>query len=413
MDGTKIVVLLENEKLKEIIENHGFQESELPKFLSADDIPSRYKAVKAETLQWNEFMEKLTVEERSQLVVENRRVIINIEKIENWREEKNKKNKEENEGYSDKMQGFEGEICYSGYHNLAKKYRDSRFPLIKQSVLKRVAAYLHCALWKLTGTSLKENENEIENSEEMISVDIAGIERHRRVDYEQLIEACDWPEYKTLLLNYVKNINPIITMNSAAGIAYTLEHRVEDLLATALEEKIHYLSKVNLLSGKEGLEDLENVIHTIILSIWDEIRERKYPKSFIYYTKEEGTYVFYLPLTKYECMKLDESYPMEIEVEALKEDSNCDDWESWAKEKIEEEIGERTGAMDWEEEEEVKLVEMIWECEMTEINSTEINSEDNHYEVWKKYHELFGCILDKMLGDPEYERKLFKEFGFM
>lgn len=408
MGGMKIVVVLKKEKLKEIIEHHGFQENELPKFLSADDIPSRYKAVKAETTQWNEFMEKLTVEERSQLVVENRRVIINIEKIENWREEKNKKNMEENEGYSDKMQGFEGEICYSGYHNLAKKYRDSRFPLIEKSVLKRAAAYLQCELWKLTGTLPKENEKEIESCEEMIPVDIVGLERHRRVDYEQFIEACDWPEYKKLLLDYVKNRNPIITMNSVAGIAYTLEHRVEDLLATDLEEKIHYLSKVNLLSGKEESEDLENVIHTIILSIWDKIREIKVPKSVIYYTKEEGISVFYLPLTKNECMKLGEPYPMEIEVEDLKGDSNCDDWESWAKEKMEEEIGERTGAMDWEGEEEAKLVEMIWECEMIEINS-----EDNYYEVWKKYHELFGCILDKMLSDPEYERKLFKEFGFM
>lgn len=408
MDGKKIVVVLKNEKLKEIIENHGFQESELPKFLSADDIPSRYKAVKAETTQWNEFMEKLTVEERSQLVVENRRVIINIEKIENWREEKNKKNMEKNEGYSDKMQGFEGEICYSGYHNLAKKYWDSRFPLIEKSVLKRAAAYLQCELWKLTGTSPKENENEIENCEEMIPVDIIGLERHRRVDYEQFIEACDWPEYKKLLLDYVKNRNPIITMNSVAGIAYTLEHRVEDLLATELEEKIALLSKETLLSGKEELAELEGFIPTIILIIWDKIRERKYQRDTIYYRKEEDTYYFYLPLTKNECMKLDESYPMEIEVEDLKGDSNCDDWESWAKEKMEEEIGERTGAMDWEEEEEAKLVEMIWECEMTEINS-----EDNYYEVWKKYHELFGCILDKMLGDPEYERKLFKEFGFM
>ena len=39
MDGKKIVVVLKNEKLKEIIENHGFQESELPKFLSTDDSP--------------------------------------------------------------------------------------------------------------------------------------------------------------------------------------------------------------------------------------------------------------------------------------------------------------------------------------------------------------------------------------
>ena len=60
-------------------------------------------------------------------------------------------------------------------------------------------------------------------------------ERYRRVDYDQFIEACAWPEYKKLLLNYVKNRNQSISMNSVAGIAYTLEHRVEDLLATELE----------------------------------------------------------------------------------------------------------------------------------------------------------------------------------
>lgn len=112
MDGKKIVVVLKNEKLKEIIENHGFQESELPKFLSTDDSPSRYKAVKAETTQWNEFMKKLTAQEQSELVAENKRIIINIEKIENWRERKNKEAQEENAGYSDKMQGFESDICY-------------------------------------------------------------------------------------------------------------------------------------------------------------------------------------------------------------------------------------------------------------------------------------------------------------
>lgn len=290
MDGKKIVVVLKNEKLKEIVENHGFQESELPKFLSADDSPSRYKAVKAETTQWNEFMEKLTAQEQSELVAENKRIIINIEKIENWRERKNKEAQEEIAGYSDKMQGFESDICYGGYHNLEKRYRDSRFPLIKKSVLKRVAEYLQCGVEELTDVSQTEKENKAEEQDEMVCVDMMRLERYRRVDYDQFIEACAWPEYKKLLLNYVKNRNQSIFMNSVAGIAYTLEHRVEDLLATELEEKIALLSKENLLSGKEELAELEGFIPTIILIIWDKIRERKYQRDTIYYRKEENTY---------------------------------------------------------------------------------------------------------------------------
>lgn len=412
MDGKKIVVVLKNEKLKEIIENHDFQESELPKFLSTDDSPSRYKAVKAETTQWNEFMEKLTAQEQSELVAENKRIIINIEKIENWRERKNKEAQEENAGYSDKMQGFESDICYGGYHNLEKKYRDSRFPLIKKSVLKRVAEYLQCGFEELADVSQTENGNKAEEQDEMVYVDMMRLERYRRVDYDQFIEECAWPEYKKLLLNYVKNRNQSIYMNSVAGIAYTLEHRVEDLLATELEEKIALLSKENLLSGKEELAELEGFIPTIILIIWDKIRERKYQRDTIYYRKEEDTYYFYLPLTKNECIKFDESYPMEIEVEDLKGDSNCDDWESWAKEKIEEEIWERNGEkIEWEDEVE-RLIEMIWESELQEeVIETDLRTCKK--EVYELYNALWESIVKKMLVDSEYRRKLFKEFGFM
>ena len=68
-------------------------------------------------------------------------------------------------------------------------------------------------------------------------------------------------------------------------------------MATELEEKIALLSKENLLSGKEELAELEGFIPTIILIIWDKIRERKYQRDTIYYRKEEDTYYFYLPLT--------------------------------------------------------------------------------------------------------------------
>ena len=49
------MILLKSEELKRIIDVHGFQESDLPKFIPEDFDTSKYVAVKGESSKWNEM----------------------------------------------------------------------------------------------------------------------------------------------------------------------------------------------------------------------------------------------------------------------------------------------------------------------------------------------------------------------
>lgn len=409
------MILLKSEELKRVIDVHGFQESDLPKFIPEDFDTSKYVAVKGESSKWNEMMEKLTDEEKSELKVENKRIVINIEKIEEWRDRKNKKDKGKNEAYSDKMQGFEGEICYSGYHNLEKRYRESRYPQIRKDVLERVAKYLECSPLELIHPSStgKSSEN--------ICVDMKRLERYRRDDYDQFIKACDWSEYKKLLFDYVKNRNSIINADSAAGITYVLKHRLEDILVTDLEEQIALLCKEDLFLGNEELAELEGFIPTMILILWDKIREREYQRGTIYYRKEDDVFCFCLPLTESECNKFNESYPWEIEVGISGAKDDYVQWEMSVKEQIEEVLEEKKW-YDIKEDAYLKrfnsevdeLIEKIWESELieeVEEEETEETQEEQAYKIWCEFKELWRLIVKKMLNNPEYAIKLFHEFG--
>lgn len=389
-------ILLKSEELKRIMEQYGIHKDDLPKCIPEDISSSKYVAV-IEGNKWNELKKKLSPQECEALRVENKHIVIDIEKIEEMRGKK--------APYAKNV--FGSLTGYSGHTKYEPKYRKSRYPEVNREILERTAKYLGCDCKELTVSSPEDM------SDEMVCVDMKLLERYRSDDFDEFIKACKWPEYKILLFNYIKNRSQVVESDSVAGILYILECKMEDIIVTGLEEQIQrYIKKA--FPENDDYDKMDEFFPTVILIVWDKIKERQYKSGIIYYIEdEEDIYHVYLPFTESECSKFDENHPWEIEVEASGREEDFNKWEENIKEQIEEWIEEKKietvkGKQSPESfnNEVDELISKMWESELIEF----VREEDENKE-WEILYGLWGRILHRIVNDREYARNLFEEFG--
>lgn len=391
-------ILLKSQELKRIIEKYKIHEDDLPRCIPADISSSEYVAVSAGS-GWTNLQKKLSPQECESLGVKNKQIVIDIEKIEEMRKKKASYTKDV----------FGSVTGCSAYTKYEVAYRKSRYPEVNREILERMATHLGCNYKELTFSSPEDM------SDEMVCADMKHLERYRSDDIDEFIEACKWPEYKILLFNYIKNRSQVVKSDSVAGILYELKCKMEDIIVTGLEEQIQrYLKKVFPVNN--NYDKMDEFFPTVILIIWDKIRERQYKSGIIYFIEdEEDMYHVYLPLTVSECNKFDENHPWEIEVEASGRKEDFNKWEENIKEQIEESIEEKKietvkGKQSPESfnNEVDELISKMWECELVESAGGE--EQQGEY-IAKSFNELGMHIMHKMLNDQKYARNLFEEYG--
>lgn len=351
-------ILLKSEELKRIIEQYGIHKDDLPKCIPEDISSSKYVAV-IEGNKWNELKKKLPTQEYEALKEQNNNnIVIDIEKIEEMREKKAPYAKD----------AFGSLTGCSGYTKYESAYRKSRYPEVNREILERTATYLGCNYKELTVSSPEDM------SDEMVCVDMKLLERYRSDDFDEFIKACKWPEYKRLLFNYIKYRSQSVRRSSVAGILYILECRIEDIMVMGLEEQIK-LHLGSIFPENDSYDKMDEFFPTVILIVWDKIKERQYKIDIINYIEvEEDIYYFYLPLTESECSKFDENHPWEIEIEAPGREEDYDKWEENVKEQMEDQIEEKKieeikGKQSSERfnDEVDEIISKMWESELIEF----------------------------------------------
>ncbi len=389
-------ILLKSKELKRIMEQYEIHKDDLPKCIPEDITSSKYVTV-IEGNKWNELKKKLSPQECEALRVENKHIVIDIEKIEEMREKK--------APYAKDV--FRSLTGYSVHTKHEKLYKESRYPEVNREILERTAKYLGCDCKELTVSSPEDM------SDEMVCVDMKLLERYRSDDFDEFIKACKWPEYKRLLFNYIKYRSQSVRRSSVAGILYILECRIEDIMVMGLEEQIK-LHLGSIFPENDSYDKMDEFFPTMILIVWDKIKERQYKIDIINYIEvEEDIYYFYLPLTESECSKFDENHPWEIEIEAPGREEDYDKWEENVKEQMEDQIEEKKieeikGKQSPESfnNEVDELISKMWESELIEF----VREEDENKE-WEILYGLWGRILHRIVNDREYARNLFEEFG--
>jgi len=389
-------ILLKSKELKRIMEQYEIHKDDLPKCIPEDITSSKYVTV-IEGNKWNELKKKLSPQECEALRVENKHIVIDIEKIEEMREKK--------APYAKDV--FRSLTGYSVHTKHEKLYKESRYPEVNREILERTAKYLGCDCKELTVSSPEDM------SDEMVCVDMKLLERYRSDDFDEFIKACKWPEYKRLLFNYIKYRSQSVRRSSVAGILYILECRIEDIMVMGLEEQIK-LHLGSIFPENDSYDKMDEFFPTMILIVWDKIKERQYKIDIINYIEvEEDIYYFYLPLTESECSKFDENHPWEIEIEAPGREEDYDKWEENVKEQMEDQIEEKKieeikGKQSPESfnNEVDELISKMWESELIEF----VWEEDENKE-WEILYGLWGRILHRIVNDREYARNLFEEFG--